>query len=114
LVPTGKSGPGKDFTQFAALLSAQHEYLYDVVMTCSGCSGAVTRVLSKLDGECDQTCRLSANGLMLITNAMTGVDSFDVSLEKQQVVVKGSASYDTVLEKIKKTGKEVKNGTVIS
>ncbi|UZJ51332.1 hypothetical protein CBS101457_000652 [Exobasidium rhododendri] len=60
-------------------------------MSCSGCSGAVTRVLSKLDG----------------------VDSFDVSLEKQEVVVKGSAPYETVLEKIKKTGKEVKSGEVI-
>jgi copper chaperone len=28
-------------------------------------------------------------------------------LEKQEVVVKGPVDYDTVLEKIKKTGKEV-------
>uniref|UniRef100_V5GT26 Putative ATX1-antioxidant protein and metal homeostasis factor n=2 Tax=Kalmanozyma brasiliensis (strain GHG001) TaxID=1365824 RepID=V5GT26_KALBG len=60
-------------------------------MTCSGCSGAVSRVLSKLDG----------------------VDSYDVSLENQTVVVKGSAPYETVLEKIKKTGKEVKSGQVV-
>lgn len=38
---------------------------------------------------------------------MPGVDSYDVSLETQQVIVKGSAPYDLVLEKIKKTGKEV-------
>lgn len=44
----------------------------------------------------------------------TGVSSFDVSLETQQVVVKGTAPYDTVLEKIKKTGKEVRKGEVIS
>lgn len=43
----------------------------------------------------------------------SGVDSFDVSLENQSVVVKGSAPYDTVLEKIKKTGKEVKSGQVV-
>lgn len=37
-----------------------------------------------------------------------GVSSFDVSLEKQEVIVKGTAPYDEVLEKIKKTGKEVR------
>ncbi|PWN89578.1 putative ATX1-antioxidant protein and metal homeostasis factor [Acaromyces ingoldii] len=71
---------------------AEHEYKFDVAMSCGGCSGAVTRVLQKLDG----------------------VSSFDVSLETQQVVVKGTAPYDTVLEKIKKTGKEVRKGEVIS
>ena len=38
----------------------------------------------------------------------TGVSSFDISLEKQEVVVKATAPYETVLEKIKKTGKEVR------
>ncbi|SPO28882.1 probable ATX1 - antioxidant protein and metal homeostasis factor [Ustilago trichophora] len=61
---------------------SEHEYKFQVVMTCSGCSGAVSRVLSKLD-------------------------------ENQSVVVKGSAPYETVLEKIKKTGKEVKSGQVV-
>ncbi|SPO27933.1 probable ATX1 - antioxidant protein and metal homeostasis factor [Ustilago trichophora] len=70
---------------------SEHEYKFQVVMTCSGCSGAVSRVLSKLDG----------------------VSSFDVSLENQSVVVKGSAPYETVLEKIKKTGKEVKSAEVV-
>lgn len=37
-----------------------------------------------------------------------------MSLEKQLVTVKGTASYDTVLEKIKKTGKEVKDGKTIA
>lgn len=41
------------------------------------------------------------------------MDSFNVSLEKQSVVVRGSAPYETVLEKIKKTGKEVKHGEVV-
>ncbi|CCF50723.1 hypothetical protein NDA11_007646 [Ustilago hordei] len=71
---------------------SQHEYKFEVIMTCSGCSGAVSKVLSKLDG----------------------VDSFDVSLENQTVVVKGSAPYQTVLEKIKKTGKEVKHAEVVN
>ncbi|PWO00658.1 heavy metal transport/detoxification protein [Tilletiopsis washingtonensis] len=71
---------------------AEHEYRFEVVMTCGGCSGAVSRVLGKLDG----------------------VSSFDVSLETQTVVVKGTAPYETVLEKIKKTGKEVKKGEVVA
>jgi len=37
-----------------------------------------------------------------------GLESFDVNLEKQTVVVHPTtATYDEVLEKIKKTGKEV-------
>ncbi|CDR99474.1 hypothetical protein [Sporisorium scitamineum] len=44
---------------------------------------------------------------------MVSVDSFDVSLENQSVVVKGSAPYETVLQKIKKTGKEVKSAQVV-
>ena len=43
-----------------------------------------------------------------------GVETFDVSLENQLVTVKGTAPYDTVLEKIKKTGKEVTDGKVIA
>lgn len=37
----------------------------------------------------------------------TGISTYQVDLEKQEVTVKGSVDYDTVLEKIKKTGKEV-------
>jgi hypothetical protein len=47
-------------------------------------------------------------------SANPGVSSFDVSLETQTVVVKGTAPYETVLEKIKKTGKEVKKGEVVA
>ena len=36
-----------------------------------------------------------------------GVSSYEISLEKQEVVVNGSIGYDALLEKIKKTGKEV-------
>ncbi|KAN0061857.1 Cytosolic copper metallochaperone [Thecaphora frezii] len=73
-------------------MSDQHEYQFEVVMTCSGCSGAVTRVLSKLEG----------------------VSEFDVSLEKQTVIVKGTAPYEMVLQKIEKTGKQVKSGKVVA
>lgn len=60
----------------------------------SGCSNAVNRVLTKLEG----------------------VKNIDISLEKQTVDVKtvNGLSYDTVLEKIKKTGKEVKGGSVVA
>jgi len=43
-----------------------------------------------------------------LTLRNTGVSSFEISLDKQEVIVKGTAPYDTVLEKIKKTGKEVR------
>ncbi|KAF8609845.1 copper chaperone taha [Ceratobasidium sp. AG-I] len=69
----------------------EHTYKFNVAMSCSGCSGAVTRVLQKAQG----------------------VSSFDVNLETQEVLVKGTIPYDDVLAKIKKTGKEVKSGEVI-
>jgi copper chaperone len=53
-------------------------------MTCSGCSGAVTRILSK----------------------KSEVDSFDVSLETQLVRVKSETlSQEEIFEIIKKSGK---------
>ncbi|KAF8945995.1 Cytosolic copper metallochaperone [Haplosporangium gracile] len=38
------------------------QYKYDVIMSCGGCSGAVTKALAKLEG----------------------IDKFDVSLETQK------------------------------
>ncbi|KAK4575149.1 Cytosolic copper metallochaperone [Recurvomyces mirabilis] len=69
---------------------AEHNYKFNVTMTCGGCSGAVERVLKKLDG----------------------VKSYDVSLDTQTATVQTeeSVSYATVLEKIKKTGKAVNSG----
>ncbi|GAA6063585.1 hypothetical protein JCM10212_000189 [Sporobolomyces blumeae] len=68
-------------------------YEFDVVMTCGGCSGAIERVLKKMEG----------------------LDSYEVSLPDQRVTVKTSqVSYDDVLAKIKKTGKEVKGGKTVS
>ncbi|KAF9174566.1 Cytosolic copper metallochaperone [Mortierella sp. AD010] len=63
------------------------QYKYDVTMSCTGCSGAVTRVLSKLEG----------------------VDKFDVSLESQKVTVESSTLSETdILTAIQKTGKAAK------
>ncbi|KAK0336961.1 Cytosolic copper metallochaperone [Friedmanniomyces endolithicus] len=69
---------------------AEHNYKFNVTMTCGGCSGAVERVLKKLDG----------------------VKSFNVSLDSQtaNVVTEDKVDYATVLEKIKKTGKKVNSG----
>ncbi|KAJ5490570.1 hypothetical protein LT330_008601 [Penicillium expansum] len=69
---------------------SDHQYKFNVTMTCGGCSGAVERVLKKLEG----------------------VKTFDVSLETQTVNVttEPTLSYDNVLEKIKKTGKTVNSG----
>ncbi|KAJ5957844.1 hypothetical protein N7501_012123 [Penicillium viridicatum] len=69
---------------------SDHQYKFNVTMTCGGCSGAVERVLKKLEG----------------------VKTFDVSLESQTVNVttEPTLSYDDVLEKIKKTGKTVNSG----
>ncbi|KAI0054112.1 copper chaperone taha [Auriscalpium vulgare] len=70
---------------------SDHHYQFDVKMTCGGCSGAVTRVLSKAEG----------------------VKSFEVSLEKQEVLVEGPIDYDSLLAIIKKTGKEVRSGKTL-
>jgi len=56
-----------------------------VAMMCSGCSGAVERVLGKMEG----------------------VNSFDVNLETQKVTVVGDVTQEEVIEKIAKTGKAV-------
>ena len=77
-----------------------HEYHFDVKMSCSSCSGAIERVLGKLDG---------AYELLTI-----GVQSFDVSLENLTVDVRATVPFETVLEKIKKTGKEIVDSKVMA
>ncbi|KAG0228260.1 Cytosolic copper metallochaperone [Actinomortierella wolfii] len=63
------------------------QYKYDVTMSCGGCSGAITRVLKKLQG----------------------VESFDVSLENQKVIVESSSLTEAeILAAIQKTGKPAK------
>ncbi|KAJ5684804.1 heavy metal ion transporter [Penicillium sp. IBT 18751x] len=69
---------------------SDHQYKFNVSMSCGGCSGAVERVLKRLEG----------------------VKSFDVNLESQTALVtaESTVSYDTVLAAIKKTGKQVNSG----
>ncbi|PBP24991.1 copper chaperone [Diplocarpon rosae] len=70
--------------------AADHTYKFNVSMSCGGCSGAITRVLTKLDG----------------------VKSFEVSLDTQTatIIAEPSLSYETVLTTISKTGKKVNSG----
>ena len=72
------------------MADGQHTYKFNISMSCGGCSGAVDRVLKKLDG----------------------VESYEVSLDSQTatVVAKDSLSYETVLRTISKTGKKVNSG----
>ncbi|CEJ93947.1 Putative Heavy-metal-associated domain-containing protein [[Torrubiella] hemipterigena] len=66
-----------------------HTYEFNITMTCGGCSGAVDRVLKKLEG----------------------VESYEVSLENQNAKVVTSLPYETVLAKIAKTGKKITSAT---
>ncbi len=87
---------------------AEHTYKFNVAMSCGGCSGAVERVLKKLDGKRSGPLPAATELLTLFK----GVKSYNVSLETQtaEIVTEDSLDYDTVLEKIKKTGKTVKSG----
>ncbi|CAG8981942.1 hypothetical protein HYALB_00013823 [Hymenoscyphus albidus] len=69
---------------------SEHNYKFGVAMSCGGCSGAVNRVLGKLEG----------------------VKSYEVSLETQTatVVAEPTLSYERVLQTIQKTGKKVNTG----
>lgn len=78
-------------------------------MTCGGCSGAVSRVLSKAkaDSESLQPYQVPIELHEALISVDLGVDEYGVSLEKQQMLVTGTIPYDELLEKIKKTGNEV-------
>lgn len=115
---------------------SDHQYKFNVTMTCGGCSGAVERVLKKLDGKshCSALHNIEDRihhsfpvhsatfrtlfPLYSLTDARgffancTGVKEYNVSLETQtaDITAEDSLSYETVLEKIKKTGKTVNSG----
>ncbi|XP_054648677.1 copper transport protein ATOX1 [Dunckerocampus dactyliophorus] len=65
----------------------KHEFA--VTMTCEGCSGAVSRILSKL-----------------------GDVKFEIDLPKQLVWIESDKDVEFLMDTLKKCGKEVKyNGT---
>lgn len=70
---------------------SDHTYHFEVKMSCSGCSNAINRVLTKKEG----------------------VSKVDISLEKQTVDVVSSLPYQTVYDTIAKTGKEIVSGTTL-
>uniref|UniRef100_A0ACD5ZAJ5 Uncharacterized protein n=1 Tax=Avena sativa TaxID=4498 RepID=A0ACD5ZAJ5_AVESA len=55
-----------------------------VAMSCEGCSGAVKRVLTK----------------------MQGVETFDIDMKEQKVTVKGNVKPEDVFQTVSKTGKK--------
>ncbi|CAG5044734.1 unnamed protein product [Parnassius apollo] len=61
-------------------------HIFNVEMTCEGCSGAVERVLNRLKGQ--------------------GVNEVHICLPEQKVSVTSTLSADQLLEVIKKTGKK--------
>lgn len=61
----------------------RHEF--EVEMTCEGCSGAVTRVLTK-----------------------QGVSTFEIDLPKKLVWIESDKDAEVLLETLKKCGKKVK------
>ncbi|KAJ3348947.1 Cytosolic copper metallochaperone [Entophlyctis luteolus] len=67
------------------LFPMENTYQFQVLMTCTGCSGAVDRVLKKT----------------------AGVTSYDISLETKTVTVVSTLSQDEVMNVIKATGKPV-------
>jgi len=76
------------FTKFHFLTSnlIMETHKFSVAMTCSGCSGAVTRILTKKLEE---------------------GSSFDVNLEGRVVSITSAKSKEDLLEILKKCGKEV-------
>ncbi|MEE6520779.1 hypothetical protein FKM82_018728 [Ascaphus truei] len=55
-------------------------------MTCCGCSNAVTRVLSKIDGV-----------------------QYEIDLDNKKVFIESEHNVDFLIETLKKTGKEVRH-----
>jgi copper chaperone len=94
-------------------MSSEHTYKFNVSMSCGGCSGAVNRVLGKLDGMSPLPYLLvPLFKKSMLTCLFTGVKSYDVSLDTQTatVVAEPSLAYETVLKTIAKTGKKVNSG----
>ncbi|KAL5489910.1 ATX1 [Sanghuangporus weigelae] len=82
-------GSGSNSEESSNSTMAEHFYRYKVQMTCGGCSGAVTRVLTKAK------------------ESGAGVNDFTVSLENQSVEVRGPIDFDNLTARIEKTGKKI-------
>jgi copper chaperone len=82
-------------------------YRFDVKMTCSGCSGAIDRVLKK--NITSRTLPVSRSSLFSVLTGCTA-NEYSVSLEDQTAFVWGPSlpPIEDVKAKIAKTGKEVR------
>ncbi|OJD19255.1 hypothetical protein AJ78_00785 [Emergomyces pasteurianus Ep9510] len=94
------------------MADTQHEYKFNVSMSCGGCSGAIERVLKKLEGTVAYITPHAAFLPASSSSRWRGVKSYNVNLEAQTatVLAEPSLAYDTVLSTIKKTGKTVNSG----
>ncbi|POS87058.1 hypothetical protein EPUL_001777 [Erysiphe pulchra] len=102
--------------------SQSQTYKFGVQMPCGGCSGAVTRVLGKLEGmginnsplfPSSQPQALKSSFRICFNYFTAGIESFDVSMENQIATIvtrDDTVSYDTVLKTIHKTGKKITSG----
>ncbi|KAJ4487920.1 hypothetical protein J3R30DRAFT_3432228 [Lentinula aciculospora] len=72
----------------------EYSYILDVKMTCSGCSGAVSRVLEKSKTKGD-------------------VNDYSVDLDTQKVIVKSKKPIEDITAIVKKTGKEIRSAEII-
>uniref|UniRef100_A0A671UN65 Copper transport protein ATOX1 n=1 Tax=Sparus aurata TaxID=8175 RepID=A0A671UN65_SPAAU len=71
------------------LIRLQQKHEFEVAMTCEGCSGAVTRVLNKLEGV-----------------------TFEIDLPQKLVWIESDKDAEVLMQTLQKCGKEVKyNGT---
>ncbi|KAG6152548.1 hypothetical protein E4U37_003789 [Claviceps purpurea] len=87
LIPSSNRSPKENKEKKDIM--APHTYEFNVTMTCGGCSGAIERVLSRMEG----------------------IESYDVSLDTQTARVVTGLPYEDVLAKIAKTGKKVNSAT---
>lgn len=87
-----------------------------VGMSCQGCVGAVERVLKKMPGTsgsvpCVQESQAPFSRLFFVhtvcyENApVAGVESVDIDLPSQKVLVKGDVTPEAVVQQVSKTGK---------
>ncbi|ODO00746.1 copper chaperone [Cryptococcus wingfieldii CBS 7118] len=88
------AAPGTIITSIPGSTPSGPAYQYNVKMTCTGCSGAVNRVLAK---------------------NITAPNAYHISLPKQLVLVWGPSlpPFETVTEKIAKTGKVINEKAVV-
>ena len=74
-------------------------------MTCEGCSGAVKRVLGRVNGE-RFTCASFSLKDPCPSLCVPEVTKLDIDMEAQKVSVESTLSSDEILAVLKKTGRE--------